>query len=415
MPVVPFLGRWRAARAQRSSATSGAAIARVHEPGATTWAMHSGDAVARVLRRTWPRHASRTAVLVGSDLDARTIAALRELRARLGVMAIDRADGACHAPAGAVIDAALGAQRLTGSDLVRADGILVIGDAPFGDRRASADLLTARALEIPMLTLTDGTLSLGPVVSSAPHDPATFVQAVLRRLLADNAVDRAFIAANTVGFGEFLEDLESDSGVTRVPDDHVAPVAHFVAASARLAVVWQPSTSTEDALLARSLVGLLLARGSVGSPGTGLYVVGPVGAPHPLDCCTTRGSGRNTGIGGTPQPLGVVQRAQLGDIETLITVGADPFAGVDRLLEREALEGVRAHIHVGTAGSDAIPVRNTRVIVLPGDCATRLRDVVRAVLSQEPRDALPPQVQTATQADAERYAFVARAVGRHVV
>ncbi|MFZ4516451.1 MAG: hypothetical protein ACOYN3_09105, partial [Acidimicrobiia bacterium] len=143
----------------------------------------------------------------------------------------------------------------------------------------------------------------------------------------------------------------------------------------------------------------------------GLYVAGPVGAPHPMDCCAIRSSGLNAGIGGHPQPLGVLQRAQLGDIETLVTIGTDPFGGAGRALEREALEGVRVHLHIGTIGSDALPVRGTRVVVLPGNAATRIGEIIAAV-TQRPADVdwttSPGLVQHRGD---DRYAFVARALG----
>ncbi|MFZ4516336.1 MAG: hypothetical protein ACOYN3_08510, partial [Acidimicrobiia bacterium] len=268
--------RWRAARSGRASRSVETVIARVHEPGATTWATFSGSAVDRVIRSAWPHHGSRTAVLVGDDLDARAVQALRALRLRLGVSAIDRADGTCHTAAGAVIEAAVGMQRLTGSDLVRADGILVIANAPFADRRASADLLTARALGIPILTLTNhaGDTAAADThaeeVPCAPYGVTKMVQSVIRALLARSAVDRRFINERTIGFAEFLTDLESTPDTSAVPNALVTRICNFVERAPDLVMMWEPTTATSDALLARMLVGLLLSRGAVGEPGTGL-------------------------------------------------------------------------------------------------------------------------------------------------
>jgi hypothetical protein len=351
-------------------------------------------------------------VLLGGELDARAVDALRVVRRALGVSAVDRADGACHSAARAVIDAGLNTTRVDGDDLVQADCIVCIGDPAADNPQLDVQLLTARATGVPVLALGDAQpLSASAAISLPADAVAAFMQAATKELLSLGAVDRGFINASTVGFGEFLADLEADA----VPASHrdalgpeLRAFVEYIRNAEHVAIVWQPTTAPADAMLARAIIGLLLVRGSVGRPGAGLCVVGPVAERHPEDCCAVRSSGLNTGIGPVPKLLGVVERAQLGDLELLITVGCHPFAGVDRALEREALEGVALLIHVGTAGSDVLPVQQTPVLVLPGASADRLHDLLAAINPEVVPETFPDT--TGLTPVPRAYAFVARVV-----
>ena len=411
MPAIPFLSR---RRSRDGADRANEPTARVRSVGAASWATIGGPVVFETIRSAWPRHASRVAVLLGSNLDTTAMETLRAVRRLLGISAVERADGTCHAPAGSVIAAALKYELVPGSDLTHADCVVCLGDPTTDDPIIAADLLTARAVGVPVVALGVDALGLATTAIPMSRDQlGPFLHATTRALLAEGAVDRSFINESTIGFDEFLADLEADPApaVHRDDEDASQTLAAFVDVvrnTERLAIVWRPTAANADARIARAAAGLLLTRGSVGAPGAGMCVTGPMAAPHPSDCCGVRSSGLNTGLGSMPQPLGVIERAQLGDVDVLITVGDEPFRGVDRALERDALDEIDVLIHVGTQGSDALPVRGARAIVLPGPTRERLVDLLRAL---SPDAVAELDVQSAQSSMTDRqYAFVARVV-----
>jgi len=411
VPTIPFFPR---RRSPGNAAQKPEVTARLREADGTAWSTIAGPAVPAALRSAWPRHASRAAVLLGRNIDPGAMDILRAVRRALGISAVERADGSCHAPAGSVIAAALKYELVPGSDLAQADCIVCLGDPAANDAALTADLLTARALGVPVIALGVDGLGVATTSLSMPRQQiGPFLQATTKALLAEGWIDRSFIMQQTVGFDAFLADLESDPGPAEHRDDEdlsetLRAFVDLVRNTERLAVVWRPTTAAADALVARAAAGLLLVRGSVAQPGAGLCLVGPISAPHPSECCVVRSSGLNTGLGSMPQPMGVLERAQLGDLEVLVTIGDEPFVGVDRALEQEALQDIDVLIHVGTQGSDALPVHGTQTIVLPGPSRERLIDLVVAISGEKLADSAV-DVRSAGPQDRE-YAFVARAV-----
>jgi molybdopterin-dependent oxidoreductase alpha subunit len=221
----------------------------------------------------------------------------------LGTNNIDNAARICHAPSTGVLRKAIGAAATTCSytDVINSDLIVLFGANVanaqpvfmkylFLARKHGAKIAVVNPLREPGLarywvpsnveSALFGTHMTDEFFSVHTGGDVAFVHGVLKVLLADGAIDDAFVREHTTGFDELRAELDREpfaeleelSGATRADMERFARMY----AGARSAVlVWSMGITQHergsDGVTA--IVNLGLARGNVGRPGAGLMPI----------------------------------------------------------------------------------------------------------------------------------------------
>ena len=258
------------------------------------------DRVGRALRDTPPDRA----FFYGSGRSSNEAAFLMQVLARAyGTANIHNCSCYCHNASGVALGRMLGTGTSTIAleDLDRADLALVAGANPASNhprlivklvelrRRGGTVIVVNPVRELGMVRFRipsdPASLLLGSQVSDVylqPHvggDVATF-KAILKRLLAAEAVDRAFLAAHVEGWDEVERDAlaEDDDrlvAASGVPRDALDAAAGALGRARRGILMWAMGLTHHehgvDNVLA--LANLALARGWLGRPGAGLLPI----------------------------------------------------------------------------------------------------------------------------------------------
>jgi molybdopterin-dependent oxidoreductase alpha subunit len=221
----------------------------------------------------------------------------------LGTNHVDTSARICHAPSTMALNATVGCAATTCSysDWIGSDLIVFVGSNPANNQPVTTKYLYYAKQKGTKVFVVNPYLEPGlerywvpSVVRSAlfgtrivddffqvhAGGDIAFIYGVLKFLIENGWVDRAFIAERTVGWGQVeakarglcWEELERGSGLRR------ADMQRFAEAFGRArsaVVVWsmgitQHSYGTDNV---RALVNLQLARGNVGRPHTGLMPI----------------------------------------------------------------------------------------------------------------------------------------------
>ena len=221
----------------------------------------------------------------------------------MGVANIDSAARVCHAPSTLGMKATVGVAASTCSlqDVVESDLVVLWGANVANNQPVFTKYLylakARRARVVVINPYLEPGLERYWVPSSAesaifgtkisdlhvpvrPGGDVALANAVVKRLVERDAVDRTFIAAHTEGFDELsaavaamdLDDLLADAGVTRGQLE--AFVDEYVRAKAAVLVWSMGITQHRDAVDGvKAIVNVALARGNVGRDGAGLMPI----------------------------------------------------------------------------------------------------------------------------------------------
>jgi molybdopterin-dependent oxidoreductase alpha subunit len=221
----------------------------------------------------------------------------------LGTNNIDNAARVCHAPSTVALKRGIGVAATTCSytDVIESDLVVLFGANVanaqpvfmkylFLARKRGAQVVVVNPLREPGLerywvpsnveSAMFGTRMADEFVPVHTGGDIPFINGVLKVLLADDAIDRAFVRDHTTGFDELVAeldresfgDLERESGVTR---DQMESFARRYAAADSAVLVWsmgltQHEHGTDNVA---AIVNLGLARGNVGRRGAGLMPI----------------------------------------------------------------------------------------------------------------------------------------------
>lgn len=221
----------------------------------------------------------------------------------MGVASVDSAARVCHAPSTVALKETIGAAATTCSfaDVLETDLVVLIGSNPANNqpvfmkylyeaKRAGTKVIVVNPYLEPGLdrywvpssaeSAVFGTKICDLHVPVRPGGDIAFCNAVLKRLVAADAVDRAFVDAHTEGWDELVADLDAQSEEELLAaagiDPHVLDAFVGLYGGAATAVlIWsmgitQRKESTDGV---RAIVNLGLARGNVGRDGAGLMPI----------------------------------------------------------------------------------------------------------------------------------------------
>jgi molybdopterin-dependent oxidoreductase alpha subunit len=218
----------------------------------------------------------------------------------LGTNNIDNAARVCHSPSTAGLKKALGvgATTISYADVMQSDLVVLFGaDVANAQpvfmkylylaRKGGTKVAVVNPLREPGMdrywvpsnveSAIFGTKMTDAWFQVHTGGDAAFVNGVLKILIAEDGVDRAFIEQHASGFEDLrrsldaqsFEDLERASGASRA---EMARFADMYAGARSAVIVWAMGitqhVSGSDNV--RTLVNLALARGNVGRPGAGL-------------------------------------------------------------------------------------------------------------------------------------------------
>ncbi|MFN8061190.1 MAG: FdhF/YdeP family oxidoreductase [Vicinamibacterales bacterium] len=218
-----------------------------------------------------------------------------------------------------------------------------------------------------------------------------FLIGVLRALVEDDGVDRAFIDAHTEGFESVRESvlatpwtvIESESGTTR---DRLEAFARLLVDRPNAVLVWSMGITqhTRGVETVKALVNLALARGLLGQPRRGLMpLLGHSGVQGGVEMgCVPQVERAQAELWDEvwafppPRSMGMtasemIEAAALGEIDAFWIVGGNFLETLgDETQSREALQRPRLRIHHDIMLSSAMLVDpSDTVLVLPA--ATR--------------------------------------------
>ncbi len=221
----------------------------------------------------------------------------------LGTNNIDNAARVCHAPSTTTLKQAIGVGATTCSytDVIESDLIVLFGANVanaqpvfmkylFLARKRGAKVAVVNPMREPGLdrywvpsnveSAMFGTKMTDEFFGVHTGGDVAFVNGVLKVLLAEGGIDRAFVHEHTEGFDEMLEvleresfaDLERQSGASRADMERFA---RMYAAANSAVLVWSMGITQHEhgSDNVAAIVNLGLARGNVGRRGTGLMPI----------------------------------------------------------------------------------------------------------------------------------------------
>lgn len=277
-------------------------VRRRGEPGFTrvTWD-EALDLVAGRIRESTP---DRLAVyLTARGLTNETYYVAQKFTRFVGTNNIDNAARVCHAPSTTTLKRTIGVAATTCSytDVINSDLIVLFGaNVANGQpvfmkylylaRKRGAKVAVVNPLREPGLdrywvpsnveSAMFGTHMTDEFFAVSTGGDLAFLNGVLKVMLAEGTVDRAFVRDHTEGFDALLEeleresfaDLERQSGASRADMERFARM--YGAAKAAV-LVWSMGITQHErgADNVAAIVNLALARGNVGRPGAGLMPI----------------------------------------------------------------------------------------------------------------------------------------------
>jgi molybdopterin-dependent oxidoreductase alpha subunit len=211
----------------------------------------------------------------------------------------------CHESSGAALTKTIGIGKgtVTLDDFGKAEVILILGQNPGTNhprmltalekaKRAGATIVAVNPLKEAgligfanpqelggLLGLTRTTLADDYLQIKIGGDQA-FLQGVMKWLVANGAVDKAFVADKTTGYEALASHLntltwDTVENQTGLPRERIEAVAKRLAMAERIISCWAMGLTQHKHAVAtiRDLVNLTLLRGSIGKPGAGLCPV----------------------------------------------------------------------------------------------------------------------------------------------
>jgi len=221
----------------------------------------------------------------------------------IGTNNIDNAARVCHSPSTTALKRTIGVAATTcsytdviGSDLVVLFGANVANAQPvfmkylFLARKRGAKVAVVNPMREPGLdkywvpsnveSAMFGTRMADEFFGIHTGGDIAFLNGVLKLMLADGGIDRAFVREHTTGFDQLLQELEAESftdleaasGATR---DDMARFARMYTAAKSAVLIWsmgitQHANGVDNVT---AIVNLALARGNVGRRGAGLMPI----------------------------------------------------------------------------------------------------------------------------------------------
>lgn len=334
----------------------------------------------------------------------------------LGSNNVDNAARVCHAPSTGALKRAVGVAATTcsytdviGSDLIVLFGANVANAQPvfmkylYLARKRGAKVAVVNPMREPGLdrywvpsnveSALFGTRMTDEFFGIHTGGDVAFINGVLKVLLAENGIDRAFVRGHTDGFDALLheleresfDDLEAASGAGR---DDMVRFARMYAAAGSAVLVWsmgitQHATGSDNVA---AIVNLGLARGNVGRPGAGLMPIrghsGVQGGAEmgayatalpggvPVDEASAAALSERYGFPVSSRPgltaEEMIEHAARGELEVLWSSGGN-FLDVlpDPASVRDALEQVPLRVHQDI-------VVTSQMLVDPGDAVLLL-------------------------------------------
>jgi molybdopterin-dependent oxidoreductase alpha subunit len=277
-------------------------VRRAGEPGFRSVSWDTAlDLVAGRIRDTVP---DRLALyLTARGITNETYYVAQKVARFLGTNNVDNAARVCHAPSTTTLKRAIGVGATTCSytDVIESDLIVLFGANVanaqpvfmkylFLARKRGAKVAVVNPMHEPGLarywvpsnveSAIFGTKMTDEFFTIHTGGDVAFINGVLKVLLAEGGVDRAFVRAHTEGFDELLEvlesesfaDLERQSGASRSDMERFARMY----AGARTAVlVWSMGITQHErgSDNVAAIANLGLVRGNVGRRGSGLMPI----------------------------------------------------------------------------------------------------------------------------------------------
>ncbi|HVF33165.1 MAG TPA: molybdopterin-dependent oxidoreductase [Acidimicrobiales bacterium] len=221
----------------------------------------------------------------------------------MGIASVDSAARVCHAPSTYALKDAIGAAATTCSfaDVLETDLVVLIGSNPANNqpvfmkylyeaKRAGTRVAVVNPYLEPGLdrywvpssaeSAVFGTKICDLHVPVRPGGDAAFCNAVLKVLMARDAVDHDFIAERTEGWGDLVRSLDGQPmagllDASGLSEAQVRSFADLYASSRSAILIWSMGITQHrgsvDAV--RAIVNLGLARGNVERDGAGLMPI----------------------------------------------------------------------------------------------------------------------------------------------
>jgi len=273
----------------------------------------------------------------------------------------------CHESSGVALTQTIGIGKgsVTLEDIHQADLLVIVGQNPGTNhprmlsaleiaKRRGAKIISVNPLPEAGLTRFNnpqtprGMLGLGPHLADL-HLPIrvngdlAFFQAVNRRLIERDAIDREFIASHTDGFEQLRAHLQQlDAGdvsrATGLTDEDIDRFTAMAVRSKRTIVCWAMGLTQHrnSVPTLREIVNFALLRGNIGRPGAGL--------------CPVRGHSNVQG----DRTMGIFEKpttALLDSLERTLGLPMPREHGVDVVDAIRAMRDRRAHVFFAMGGN----------------------------------------------------------------
>ncbi len=389
-------------------------VRRAGEPGFQRVSWDTAlDIVADAIRDTEP---DRFAMyLTARGITNETYYVAQKVARFLGTNNVDNAARVCHAPSTTTLKRAIGVGATTCSytDVIESDLIVLFGANVanaqpvfmkylFLARKRGAKVAVVNPMLEPGLarywvpsnveSALFGTKMTDEFFTVHTGGDVAFINGVLKVLLAEGGVDRAFVRSHTEGFDELLEvleresftDLERQSGASRSDMERFARMY----ASARTAIlVWSMGITQHErgSDNVAAIVNLGLARGNVGRRGAGLMPIRghsgvqggaemgayatalPGAVPITPESAAALSEQYGFPVGGEPGMTAeaMIEAASRGDLDVLYSSGGN-FLEVlpDPPAVHDALRRVPLRVHQDIVVSSQMLVEPGEVVVL---------------------------------------------------
>ena len=207
------------------------------------------------------------------------------VRTGFGSNNVDHCTRLCHASSVAALLEGIGSGAVSNqvSDVLKADVVLLIGANPTVNHPVAATWIKNAAKRGMKLIIADPRRSEMSRVAAynlqfKPDTDVALLNAMMHTIVAEDLVNKQFIAERTSGYERFKANLkaftpEAMAPICGMPADIIKEVARVFATAKASMILWGMGISqhvhgTDNA---RCLIALCLMTGQVGRPGTGLH------------------------------------------------------------------------------------------------------------------------------------------------
>ncbi|SFL59343.1 formate dehydrogenase subunit alpha [Rugamonas rubra] len=207
------------------------------------------------------------------------------VRTGFGSNNVDHCTRLCHASSVAALLEGIGSAAVSNPvrDVAKAEVVIVIGANPSVNHPVAATWIKNAVRGGTRLIVCDPRRSelsrlAHRYLQFTPDTDVALLNAMMHVIVAEDLVDRDFIAARTVGYAELERNVAAYSPelmapICGVPAETIRYVARLYASSKASMILWGMGISqhvhgTDNA---RCLIALALMTGQIGRPGTGLH------------------------------------------------------------------------------------------------------------------------------------------------